>query len=475
MHREDIHNKINMLKKYDKWLLVTEILCITMLLLYICQNQAVHWDEAYTYRLVTKFSVVDMINETALDIHPPLYYLLLKLCTSIFGTGLIVFKSFSVLCVTATMFLSVVIIKKRWGTGTAVLFNMVCALGPQLVYYAVDVRMYSLQLFFVTCSALLANEIFHLNRIRDWVLFTVMALGGAYTHYFAIVPLAIIYGFLLLWAILYCKTAIKRFVCCCFATVMGYLPWLIVLLKSFKAQGTTGEVNLLSVDIRGLVEWLFSTDIDLSVGMTVVLFFVAVITLILQWKHLKKVDLLFQIMCATNLIISYFICLLIASMSEHFWDNRYIYGALGLFWLFIFIRLLQQKKGTFWGLLVWLLMIVIASFNNQKNIELGTNSYISASHEVLKQVETEKVMLYNFPTYNVVWEFHTPGKEYIYIDDVDLNQIDGNYIYMMAWGGRDFPESVYRDFHIAIDDCGEMRFEEGMAGVRLYRVRFQRR
>lgn len=464
-----------LLEKYSCLILWMEIVSITLLLLYICRNQAVHWDEAYTYRMVTRFSVADMLKETAADIHPPLYYLLVKICTWVFGTDLIVFKAFSVFCVTATMALGGSLIRKRWGFGTAFLFILTIGLGPQLVYFAVDVRMYALQLFFVTYCGLLAYEIFERNRRRDWIGFTLLALGGAYTHYFAIVPLAIIYAFILLWIIIYNRKAFGRFIWCCVATVLGYLPWLMVLLKSFEAQGTTGEVNFLLVDIMSLIEWLFATDIRFSAYMPVILFALALISLIVQWKKMEPAKRFFQTMCAVCLIISYFLCLLIASMSEHFWTDRYVYGALGLFWLFLFIRLIQQKKEAFYGLAIWLAMMVCSSFMGQKNVELGTVEYIQASHEILKQVDNETVMLYNFPTYNVLWEFHTPGKEYIYIDDIDFHEIEENYIYMMAWGGRDFPERVYKDFHIAIDDCGEMRFEEGIAGVRLYKVRFQKK
>ena len=466
---------ITYIKKYEILILVAEIVGIAAAIIYICCNQAVHWDEAYTYRIVTQFSVVDMLKETAADIHPPLYYLLVKVCTLFWGSHLMVFKLFSVLCTVATMVLGITLVRKRWGGQVAFLFIMVCGLGTQFIYFAVDVRMYALEMFFVTACGLLAYEIFLENRRRDWILLTISAMGGAYTHYFSIVPLAIIYGFLFIWGIVKNRKAIRRFVVCCICTVLGYLPWLFVLLQSFEAQGTTGEVNLLLFDLKGLVEWAFSNNIEFSAYMPVILYLLALVSLVVRRKQISFEKLLFQIMCAANWAISYLLCLVIASMSEHFWDDRYIYGSLGLFWLFLFISIIEQKKETFYGLAVWLTIMVLSSFTIQKSRELGTIEYVNAAHEVLKQVEDEETLLYNFPTYNVLWEYHVPGKEFIYIDDIDLNEIEGNYIYMIAWGGRDFPQSVYDEFHIAIDDCGAMRFEEGIAGVRLYKVRFQKK
>ena len=75
----------------------------------------------------------------------------------------------------------------------------------------------------------------------------------------------------------------------------------------------------------------------------------------------------------------------------------------------------------------------------------------------------------------MVWSFHMPGKEFIYIDDVDFDRIEGNYIYMIWWGARRFPEEVLEKFHVQVTDCGIMRFEEGVAGVRLQRVEFQKK
>lgn len=459
-----------------KWILfAAEILGITALLAYLCGNRAVDWDEAYTYNLVTGNSFAGMLRQTAGDIHPPLYYIYVKLATLLFGTDLLVFKLCSVSCTVWVMLLGVTLVRKRWGNRVAFLFIMAAGLGPQFVFYAVYVRMYSMELFFVTLCGLLAYEIWTENKRWQWILFTASALGGAYTHYFAIVPLAVIYGFLMAGLIWKNRKAIRRFAGCCVCTVLGYLPWLGVMLRSFQGNGTTGEINLNQFDLAGLFRNIFSTNIEFSVAMPVLLLALSILLIFVDRKKRKWTEFLFLLLCGLAWFVTYVICLLIASMSRHFWTDRYVFGILGLLWLFMIIAVVRHCRAAFYSLAVWLFVMVMSAFMIQRQVELGTVEYIDQSYQVLEQVRDETQLLFNFPTYDMVWSFHMPDKEFIYIDDVDFDEIGGNYIYMIWWGARGFPDEVLEKYHIQMTDCGVMRFEEGMAGVHLYRVGFQRK
>ena len=459
-----------------KWIIfAAEILGITALLVYLCRNRAVDWDEAYTYGMVTKNSFAGMLRQTAGDIHPPLYYVYVKLVTLLFGTDLLVFKLCSVFCTVWVMLLGVTLVRKRWGNRAAFLFIMTVGLGPQFVFYAVYVRMYSMELFFVTLCGLLAYEIWAENKRGQWVLFTLSALGGAYTHYFAIVPLAVIYAFLMVGLIWKNRKAIRRFVLCCVCTILGYLPWLGIMLSSFEGNGTTGEINLNGFDLIGLFETAFFTNIEFSVAMSVILLAVSMLFVLANRKKMKWNTFLFLFMCGLAWFMTYVICLLIASMSRHFWTDRYVFGIFGLMWLFIIIVIGRNCKAAFYSMAVWLFVMVMSAFVIQRQTELGTVEYIDQSYQVLEQIRDETQLLFNYPTYDMVWSFHMPDKEFIYIDDIDFDQIEGNYIYMIEWGGKGFPDEVLEKYHVQVTDCGTMRFEEGMAGVHLQRVGFQRK
>ncbi|MCM1046733.1 MAG: glycosyltransferase family 39 protein [Candidatus Gastranaerophilales bacterium] len=191
-----------LLDKYQIPVLLLEFGMILFLVIRICRNEAVDWDEAYTWMLATKNSIPEMLRATAADVHPPLYYLLVMAAMRIFGETIFVAKMVSVAGMAAICLLGVTIVRKRFGVKASTLFLLVAGLGTQVIFYNVNVRMYSWMMFFVLLAGLSAYEIILNEKSRWWVIFTLASLGGVYTQYFAVVPLMFLYLFLLGWFML---------------------------------------------------------------------------------------------------------------------------------------------------------------------------------------------------------------------------------------------------------------------------------
>lgn len=460
------------IEKYQLFFLMLEMTAIFFMITYICRNKAVDWDEAYTFRMITKNSFFEMIEETALDVHPPLYYLLLWAFSQIFGTSFFTLKIFSVLFTVLTMFLGVVYVRKDWGWKCACIFLLVVGLGPQFLFYSVNIRMYSMELFFVTWCALSAYRILNHARGIDWVLFVVSALCGVYTHYFAAVPLAFIYGYLLVGLFLLRRKSCTQFFMACVVTVVAYLPWLSVVFQTFERGGISEGIDGKTIDFKDLCEWAFTTNIEWSAWMPVILFALAIIVYFATWKNNNIQDRLFLAMCALNLIFTYVVSRLIVSMNEHFYDNRYVYGALGLFWLFLSITYSKQGNGVFYAYGLWLTVMVLSSFVVQKAKELGTVDYMNATYELIEPLRSEEKVIYDYVTYDVLYGAHLPEQNFLFIEDVDFDKLDKNYIYMIAWSGNWFSPETVEKYHIEREIVGNMRFEEGVAGVLLYKITF---
>ncbi|GAB5441930.1 MAG: hypothetical protein Fues2KO_22790 [Fuerstiella sp.] len=64
------------------------------------------FDEAFSWTLVSEFELPEIVARTAQDVHPPLYYLLLWLWTSVFGDSLFAMRSLSALLGTAVVALA---------------------------------------------------------------------------------------------------------------------------------------------------------------------------------------------------------------------------------------------------------------------------------------------------------------------------------------------------------------------------------
>lgn len=147
-------------------------------------------------------------------------------------------------------------------------------LGPQFIFYNVDVRMYSWMIFFVTGAVLFAYDLLRENKIVCWVLFVLLSLGGVYTQYFAVVPLFLLYLMLFLYFLIYERKRIREFLLAGVATVLGYLPWLRVVLSTLQRDAglVDTEVEESSLSLVSLFKWGFGTNIVWSDFMPVILF-----------------------------------------------------------------------------------------------------------------------------------------------------------------------------------------------------------
>ncbi len=84
----------------------------------------------------------ELVRHAALDIHPPLYYVLLHLWVRLFGTGEWALRSLSAVAGVAVVWLIWALAHRLWGRGTARVAAAIAVVHPFLVYYAQEVRMY---------------------------------------------------------------------------------------------------------------------------------------------------------------------------------------------------------------------------------------------------------------------------------------------------------------------------------------------
>lgn len=194
-------------------------------------NTAVWADEAYTFALI-RHSFAEIWNITAADVHPPLYYFLLKLITAPFGYSLLVCRFVSALPCIGLMAVCGWQMRKLFGERTAILFMVLYLLYPYAMDYTAEVRMYSLAQLLVMMNALWAYRSWKWNNPIDWAVFALAGTCAAYTHYFALVSAAMVYGILLLAVLIRKRELLKGWALASAATILLFLPW----LGSFVSQ-----------------------------------------------------------------------------------------------------------------------------------------------------------------------------------------------------------------------------------------------
>jgi mannosyltransferase len=156
--------------------------------------QPLWWDEGYSFFFATR-DFVTMLERTALDIHPPLYYALLRVWMNIAGTSAAMARWFSVLIGTATIPLLYALARQLFSARVARVAALLLALSPLHIYYSQEVRMYGLVTllgiasvhFFVRLRQMTPGKPSTARVALAYILVTTAAL---YTQYYAAFILA---------------------------------------------------------------------------------------------------------------------------------------------------------------------------------------------------------------------------------------------------------------------------------------------
>ena len=160
---------------YDKvyrWLIIVVPVVAAALSLWIGLRQSVWFDEAYSI-MVAKRSASEIIRLSALDTHPPLYYLVLKIWANVFGWSELALRSLSAIFYGASIAVAGCFIKKHFNARAAIYVLTMLLLAPLLMRYGFEVRMYAMaSLIGVAATAMLVRA-HSSKRWTDWLIYGV--------------------------------------------------------------------------------------------------------------------------------------------------------------------------------------------------------------------------------------------------------------------------------------------------------------
>jgi len=236
----------------------------------------------------------ELIRRAAMDIHPPLYYLLLHAWTRVFGTSELGLRSLSAVAGIAVVLLVWAIARRLWGQTTARVAAVIAATHPFLVYYAQEARMY----IFVALWASLAGYALIRIILREgharlslpdvprkgnvslvtrpvqisathpalllgkWDGVYILAVAaGLWTHYaFPVLP-AVLGVLYLGWVYSTRRTLpllprLTRFLTDHLAALLLYVPWVSVALHQVRSWPRPKDVLSLQAGLSVAFQWL---------------------------------------------------------------------------------------------------------------------------------------------------------------------------------------------------------------------------
>lgn len=213
------------------WWLALSIVIGTILRFYRNTSVAMWHDEAFSALYVRDYSWSEMMYRIGLDVHPPLYYLVLRLWTYVFGFSLLAFRGFSVLFGVLTIWAAYLFVKKAFGSKQlAMLAAFLIAINPFQIQYALEARMYTFGTFLLLISCYWLLRALETKRWKDWIIYAVLAVACIYTHYYLIFSVAAQGLFLLYW--IFKNKNGYQYLGAYGVSLILFLPW----LKQFLIQ-----------------------------------------------------------------------------------------------------------------------------------------------------------------------------------------------------------------------------------------------
>jgi mannosyltransferase len=227
------------------------LLLAAALRFHMIESQSFWNDEGNSARLSER-SLELIIEGTASDIHPPLYYLILRGWREFLGDSEFSLRAFSAFAGVALAAVVLALGRRLIGSSsyiTTLLAGFLVAINPALIYYSQETRMYELLAILAALSTLLLVMWLQggSKRVILAVAYVLSVAAGLYTHYFFPAILLTQNLFFVLWLAVQWRSgahleveghhstrllrAIGRWIAIMVAVFILYIPWISIYLE----------------------------------------------------------------------------------------------------------------------------------------------------------------------------------------------------------------------------------------------------
>lgn len=212
------------------------ILIFSLLALGNATRWSIWFDEAFSAYLM-RFNLPELTHFTAVDVHPPLYYWILKVWTTLLGSSELAFRSLSILMAVVALIGAYLLVRRLFNRQAAFVALTLAALSPLLLRFADEARMYTMVTAIVIWATWLLLRLQTRSTRLGWLLYGLLLAAGMYTHYFAA------FAWLGHWVWRYLEKragTIKRFWTSQWfwvhvGAVLLYLPWIPAAFYQFSS------------------------------------------------------------------------------------------------------------------------------------------------------------------------------------------------------------------------------------------------
>ncbi len=194
-------------------------------------NTVISFDSSFSV-YIAKLPLFELIKVTAADVHPPLYYIIMKYYIMIFSDNIYMLQVLSIIPLLILSYFGARKIKSMFSIKEAINFQLILLCTPFIISHSINIRMYSLAILFVTLSCIYAVSVIKENY-KDLTFLTFFSLLASYTHTYALFFIGFLYFNLITYFIIKGKP-MKNLIISSITCLLLYGPWFYVLFNQVE-------------------------------------------------------------------------------------------------------------------------------------------------------------------------------------------------------------------------------------------------
>lgn len=430
-----------MIKKNTINLFYLILLAFVIISSFFIFNHYIWQDEAFSIALSQK-SITDIIHISMNDVHPPLYYIILKygiyLLNPITNHIVISAKIISFIPYVLLPLMTVKLLYQKYHLEILLLFACLLIGMPHFLSYAIEVRMYSYAYFFVTLTIIYALKVMQENKHSNFIGLGIFAIASLYTHYFAGLACIIIFAILMIYILFKQPQKQKAFWITAFIVSLCFLPWILTFIQSLSGRMAADfwiQKPTLQ-DIISYVKFPFSMTHIKGISYLLIIFTYSII-LIGLFKTKNK-SFYFPL---SILLLVTFIGVLVSLLIKPIFINRYMLVGLGCFWISIPLIIndftSQYKKYSiilyiFFSCFIISDRILSEAFYKKQADILETTVSQYQENIITDEMGIQLPLSIYFPN-RKIFTINPNEMHYLFdnIDNIDTNKLLDNYILIL--------------------------------------------
>jgi len=366
-------------------MLIIPILIISALSRFYNNTALALWhDEAFS-ALYIRYPWGEMMHRIGLDVHPPLYYWVLRVWSYGAGDSLLSLRLLSILFGVLTVWAGYMFLRAAFGKKIALAGALLLALNPFQIQYALEARMYTLGTFLALWSSYFLVKALESENLhaKYWIGYTLTIAAALYTHYYLVFTIAAQGLFLLIYCLRYRDG--KKFIAG-MASYIGaailYIAWVPTFLAQIaRVQESYWIPPMTAWSVPGtLWKMIFGgTGIRNSI-----LAIATVVTLIILVRVIRRTTNVYKWFVILSVVIPVLAAVALSLRTDIYLDRYFVFASL-FFTILVLLAINSLSRPVLrWGLAVLLVAsMTFAFFKNWQELGIHDKPGMTAASEVV--------------------------------------------------------------------------------------------